>query len=177
MAGQPKRREQGIAKLREIGIDTVLERVADGKLYRDIAAEFGVTTSAVSEFLYLDENKPLLAAARKAGARAHVEIALTDAEAETDPRMAGLQKLRADMRMHLARSDDPDTWSEKKNLQVSGAIDIQQLHLLAISRPRRILPGRAPVVPEASFEVIEAPAALPAASTPLEEVMSHDAPE
>lgn len=176
MAGQPKRREQGIAKLREIGIDTVLERVADGKLYRDIAAEFGVTTSAVSEFLYLEENRPFLAAARKAGARAHVEIALTDAEAETDPRMAGLQKLRADMRLHIARSDDPDTWSEKKNVQVSGALDIQQLHLLAISRPRRILPGRA-LIPETSFETIEAPAALPAASTPPEEEMTHDAPD
>lgn len=148
MAGQPKRRAMGIAKLRdEVGIDTVLDRVADGKLYRDIAEEFGVTVSAVSEFLYLPENRPLLAPARKAGARAHVEVALVDAERETDPRMAGLLKLRADMRMHLARSDDPDTWAEKKNVNVSGNIDVQQLHLVAVSRRTPRVVSAAPPVP------------------------------
>jgi hypothetical protein len=66
-----------------------------------------------------------------------------DADNEMDPRMAGLQKLRADMRMHLARADDNDTWGDKKNLQVSGQLDVQSLHLIAVSRAPRVLPGRA----------------------------------
>lgn len=145
MAGSPIKKARHIAKLREIGLDAVLELVEEGMLYRDIAEKLGVSQGAVSAFLYLDENNTgdnvgRLAAARKVGARAHVEIALTDAQEETDPRMAGLQKLRADMRLHLARADDHETWGEKKNLQVNGALDVRQLHLVAVSRSTVTLP-------------------------------------
>ena len=143
MAGSPLKRARHVDKLREIGIETILEDVAEGALYRAIAEKHGVSYAALTDFLYLEENRQLLRSARKAGARAHVEIAVTDADTEQDPRMAGLQKLRADMRMHLARADDHETWGDKKNVQISGQLDVQSMHLVAVSRTPRVLPGRA----------------------------------
>lgn len=173
MAGSPIKKARHIAKLREIGLDVILEDVAAGMLYRAIAEKHGVSQSAVSEFLYLDENRPHLAAARKAGARAHVEIALIDAEAEQDPRMAGLLKLRADMRLHLARADDSETWSEKKNVAVSGELNVQSLHLLAVSKRSGVLPGRA--IPEAVVTALEETTEPLALAAPAEQEEETDA--
>jgi len=146
MAGSPLKRARHVDRLKEIGIEAILEDVSEGMLYRAIAEKHEVSYAALTDFLYLEENRQLLRSARRAGARAHVEAAITDADREQDPRMAGLQKLRADMRLHLARADDSETWGEKKNVQVSGQLDVQSLHLIAVSRAPRVLPGRS-VVP------------------------------
>jgi hypothetical protein len=143
VAGSPIKRARHVDRLKEIGIEAILEDVSSGLLYRAIAEKHEVSYAALTDFLYLEENRQLLRSARQAGARAHVEIALEDANNEQDPRMAGLQKLRADMRLHLARADDGETWGERKNVQVSGQLDVQSLHLIAVSRTPRVLPGRA----------------------------------
>lgn len=142
MAGSPLKRARHVDKLRGIGIEAILEDVAEGMLYRAIATKHEVSYAALTDFLYLDEHQQLLRSARKAGARAHVETAVEDADNEQDPRMAGLQKLRADMRLHLARADDHETWGDKKNVQISGQLDVQAMHLIAVSRTPRVLPGR-----------------------------------
>ncbi|HSF05738.1 MAG TPA: hypothetical protein VLG10_08110 [Methylomirabilota bacterium] len=158
MAGQPKKRATYVERLREIGIEEIADRIADGKLYRAIAAEFEVSYAALTDFLYEPENRAFLAAARRAGARAHVETAIEDAEQEQDPRMAGLQKLRADMRLHLARADDPDTFADKKNVNVKGELSVGQLHIHAMLKrgstelPKRSEPAQ---LPPAVAEVIE----------------------
>lgn len=135
MAGSPKKKalKQTVEK---IGIDPILERIADGQTIAVIAAALGTSAPMLSALLNKPEHADAYARARERRAARHAEKIETLADrvetGDIDPQAA---RVSIDARKWIAARLDPGRWAESKAPLVN--INLNSLHADSL---RKIIP-------------------------------------
>lgn len=109
-------------KIAAIGVDVVVQRVIEGRSYREIASEFGVAVSTLHDWIEADpERSHACACARERSAQTWDEKAVEEIELATN--QFELQKAR-ELAVHYrwrAKAVNPRRYGDKVQTELTGA--------------------------------------------------------
>jgi hypothetical protein len=171
MPGQPITRA-AVARLEAYGLQRILDRIIDGDLLREIAADKRVNVSRpmLSRWLNGDvgdekhppeerdrlraERRALYRKARALSSETLAEDGLAALDRETDPRAAQLVRGRAEFRLKLASVYDRARFGEDKGTRVNVTVQtLGEQHLEALRRRRVEAKVAEPALPSGEPDV------------------------
>jgi hypothetical protein len=127
MAGRPITKAANAA-LDKIGIETILNKIAEGMITKDIAAAAGVSRPILSAYLNRNEHADAYRRARETRAANHAEkIEELAGMVEAGTIETNAARVSIDARKWIAARMDPARWAENKGVAVN--ISITDLHL------------------------------------------------
>ena len=127
MAGRPITKAANAA-LDKIGIDTILDKLSEGMITKDIAAAAGVSRPILSAYLNRPEHADAYRRARETRAANHAEkIEELAGMVEAGTIETNAARVSIDARKWIAARMDPGRWAENKGVAVN--ISITDLHL------------------------------------------------
>lgn len=121
--GVPLKTAQQI--LDEIGIAQLCEWIIDGRSYRDMSGELGISVGALHHWLNAkDERVHACARARELAAQSFDEKAMETIESAADPfELAKARELATHYRWR-AKAVNPKKYGDKQQVDVSGGFDV-----------------------------------------------------
>ena len=127
MAGRPITKAANAA-LDKIGIDTILDKLSEGMITKDIAAAAGVSRPILSAYLNRPEHSDAYRRARETRAANHAEkIEELAGMVENGSIDTNAARVSIDARKWIAARMDPTRWADNKGVAVN--ISITDLHL------------------------------------------------
>ncbi len=151
MAKMTEKRPPGKRKIVSTDeIRAIIERIGAGETLTQILKDQGMP-GMVSFFNSLHGNEELGQAykrARQTSATVLVERTIDEIEAEVDPAMAALLRVKSDARRWVAARFHPELFGETRRLELSG--EVRHSHVLDLTREQRArIAQKAPPKPPA----------------------------
>ena len=104
-------RSPNYGKLRNLDVEAAIEEIAEGKLSKDIAARYSVTSASLRAKL---AKHPRYKSAVRDQARSLVERATDEAMECQDWRDAAIARVKLDAAHRWGQAIDPETWAPQK---------------------------------------------------------------
>lgn len=124
-------------KATEAQVEAICQRISKGELLIDILKESG-SPDYHAFFRVIDKNDTLrqkYTESRRDSATYFVEQTMAEAHNESDPAMAALIRVKADVKRWAAAKFAPDLYADVKRLEVSG--EVRHAHALDLTQDQR----------------------------------------